>query len=113
MSAAAWPDYLEPFDGFCRIRIEGVEFEVPRGNTVLRVLQHLEQTSAGFELVYKDFCWNADCHNCKFAYTHGGEVREALGCRHLVTEGLDIVRLPRSVFRGSALAPTPAPESAV
>ncbi len=105
MPADAGPDYLdylEPFDGLCRIHVECADFEVPVNNTVLRVLQHLELTTGAFELLYKDFCWNADCHNCMFAYAVEGEVREALGCQHRVSQDLCIVRLPRSVFRGNA-----------
>lgn len=95
------PDYLEDYERTCRISIEGVEFDVPENNTVLRVLQYLEQEHGAFELTYKDFCWNNDCHNCKFRWLDSacGEAKEALGCITKVVAGLRILQLPSPVSR--------------
>lgn len=95
------PEYLEDYQRTCRIIIEGTEFEVPENNTFLRVLQYLEIEMGAFELSYKDFCWNNDCHNCKFRWFDPacGEGRESLGCLTKVHEGMRILQLPRPVAR--------------
>ncbi len=108
MSGAAKPDYLDTFERTFPIRILGAAFEVPDNNTVLRILQHLELERGAFELSYKDFCWNADCQNCKFRFLDpaSGQECDALACSTRAVEGMSVVRLPWPV---RSLSATPDP----
>ena len=86
---------LEPYEKEIRIRIGEKEFTVPENNTLLRVLQHLAS-----EISYSRFCWNGECHNCRFTYRSRGFERHALACRFKVTEGMEICHLPEGIDLG-------------
>jgi hypothetical protein len=72
------------------IRILGVEYEVPRRESLLRGFQTLNAIRA-----FTEFCWNGDCVNCKVDYlTKKGEKRVGvLSCRVMAEEGLEITRV--------------------
>ena len=50
------PDLFNPFDRLIKIEVNGVEFEVPENNTILRALQFL-----GVDFNYAKFCWKCEC----------------------------------------------------
>jgi predicted molibdopterin-dependent oxidoreductase YjgC len=96
--------YLRPYDRYESITIRGRSFEVPAGQKVLRLFQHL---SEAFELDVSRFCWNDDCHTCAFRFVDPqGRRRTALGCQKVAFDGMEILTVPGPirVREDSALA---------
>lgn len=80
-----------PFQKLVAITILGHAAEVPENNLVLRCFQFLAPDS----LPYGSFCWNEECQLCRIRYRSLGEgaERQALSCKLLVAEGMEITEL--------------------
>jgi hypothetical protein len=95
-------DLFEPYSRLIPIYIKGREYMVPENNTLLRVLQYLNE-----EVAYGNFCWNGDCRNCQITIRRdaGSQDVMALACLTKVVPGLHIIKLPPGVS-----VPSPAVE---
>jgi len=76
-----------------RIWIDGREFDVPAGATLLEAFQFLsvrEVTAAGF-------CWKAECCSCEVDIDAGGAVDTVLSCETRVRPGMRVVGMSPTV----------------
>jgi 2Fe-2S iron-sulfur cluster binding domain len=87
-------DLFEPYSRLIPIYIKNKEYMVPENNTLLRVLQYLNE-----EVAYGNFCWNGDCRNCQIVIRRSADSQDvtALACLTKVVPGLYIVKLPPGV----------------
>jgi hypothetical protein len=46
---------------------------------------------------YGDFCWNGECLNCQVWLQNGDKEKAVMACRHIVEEGLKIVRMAEGI----------------
>ena len=83
------PEIFEPYDRLVKIKLLGIEREVPENNSILRGLQFLDMES----ISYGDFCWNGECLNCQVWITTGDREKAVMACRTNVEEGMEIIRL--------------------
>jgi hypothetical protein len=90
-------EIFEPYERLVKIKLLGVEREVPENNSILRGLQFLDMES----ISYGDFCWNGECTNCQIWYHMKGQSeqndRPALSCRLECEEGMVITKLSRFI----------------
>ena len=82
-------EIFEPYERLVKIRILGLEREVPENNSLLRGLQFLDMES----ISYGDFCWNGECLNCQVWLKNGEKEKAVIACRTSVEEGMEIVRM--------------------
>ena len=82
-------DIFEPYDRLVKIKLLGVEREVPENNTILRGLQFLDMET----ISYGDFCWNGECINCQVWLRVGDKEKAVMACRTKVEDGMEIVRV--------------------
>ncbi len=82
-------EIFEPFDRLVKIKILGIEREVPENNSILRGLQYLDMDA----ISYGDFCWNGECINCQVWIKNGDKEKNVIACRTNVEDGMEIVRL--------------------
>lgn len=82
-------EIFEPYERLVKIRILGLEREVPENNSLLRGLQFLDMES----ISYGDFCWNGECLNCQVWLKNGEKEKAVIACRTNVEEGMEIVRM--------------------
>ena len=82
-------EIFEPYERLVKIRILGLEREVPENNSLLRGLQFLDMES----ISYGDFCWNGECLNCQVWIKNGEKEKAVIACRTNVEEGMEIVRM--------------------
>lgn len=87
-------DLYEPYSKLIPIYIKGKEYMVPENNTLLRVLQFLNE-----EVAYGNYCWNGDCRNCMIVIKRTADSQEvtAIACLTKVVPGLHITKLPLGV----------------
>ena len=83
------PEIFEPYERLIKIRVLGVEREVPENNSILRGLQFLDMET----ISYGDFCWNGECLNCQVWITTEDREKAVMACRTNVEEGMEIIRL--------------------
>jgi hypothetical protein len=76
------------YERLVEIKILGKSFQVPEKNTVLRCFQYLSPET----IPYGRFCWNQECQYCRIAakLPDDDQAREMLGCKFLVSGGLEI-----------------------
>ena len=79
------------FERLVEIKVLGKSLQVPEKNTVLRCFQYLSPET----IPYGRFCWNQECQYCRIVakLPDDDEAREMLGCKFLVSSGLEIVEL--------------------
>ena len=82
-------EIFEPYDRLVKIKLLGIEREVPENNSILRGLQFLDMES----ISYGDFCWNGECLNCQVWITTGDREKAVMACRTNVEEGMEIIRM--------------------
>jgi predicted molibdopterin-dependent oxidoreductase YjgC len=82
-------EIFEPYTRLVKIKILGVEREVPENNSILRGLQFLDMDA----ISYGDFCWNGECINCQVWIMNGEKEKGVIACRTNVEEGMEIVKL--------------------
>lgn len=93
MSETDWKSILEPYEKLVEIRIRGRAFRVPENNLFLRGMQYLEPE----RVPYGDFCWNAQCLNCRCLLERNGQERPVLCCQENVREGDALTELSPQV----------------
>ena len=86
-------DIFEPYEQLVKIKLLGVEREVPENNSILRGLQFLDMES----ISYGDFCWNGECLNCQAWIKMGDKEKAVIACRTNVQEGMEIVRISKEM----------------
>jgi hypothetical protein len=79
------------FERLVEIKVLGKSFQVPEKNTVLRCFQYLSPET----IPYGRFCWNQECQYCRIVakLPDDDQAREMLGCKFLVSSGLEIEEL--------------------
>ncbi len=78
---------FRPYQKLVSIRIRGKQFHVPENNFLLRAFQFL----CPEPISYGRYCWNEDCQYCRVAIIRsGGQRQQALSCKLLVEEGLEV-----------------------
>jgi hypothetical protein len=84
-----------PFDELVAIRILGKEFQVPKGNMLLRAMQYL----APENVAMGRFCWNEECQYCRVSYKllPHSQPRPALSCKLMVEPGMDVVEVATEI----------------
>jgi NADH dehydrogenase/NADH:ubiquinone oxidoreductase subunit G len=86
-------EIFEPYERLVKIKLLGVEREVPENNSILRGLQFLDMES----ISYGDFCWNGECLNCQAWIKIGDKEKAVIACRTNVQEGMEIVRISKEM----------------
>lgn len=89
MSETDWSSILEPYERLIPVAVMGKAFRVPENNLYLRCFQFL----APERVPYGDFCWNAQCFNCRMTLRRAGAERPALACQTVAEEGDEIVEI--------------------
>jgi hypothetical protein len=89
-------EIFEPYKRLVKIKLLGVEREVPENNSILRGLQFLDMDA----ISYGDFCWNGECINCQVWIKNGEKEKAVIACRTNVEEGMEIVRLSEGIEIG-------------
>jgi len=94
------PSIYRPYSRLVRVRIQGVWFEVPENNILLRCFQYLAPG-----VPYGPFCWNGDCENDRIRYREagGGAAKSGLACQILVKDGMELDEISPDLAR--VLAP--------
>lgn len=84
-------DLFRHFERLVEIKVLGKSFQVPEKNTVLRCFQYLSPET----IPYGRFCWNQECQYCRIVakLPDDDQAREMLGCKFLVSSGLEIEEL--------------------
>ncbi len=82
-------EMFEPFERLVKVKLLGMEREVPENNSILRGLQYLDMDA----ISYGDFCWNGECINCQVWIKNGDKEKAVIACRTDVEDGMEIVRL--------------------
>lgn len=82
---------FRPYRRLVKIRICGLEFDVPEGNTLLRCFQFLSPENVALGR----FCWNQDCQYCRISYDLGEDSTQhsAISCKLIVEEGMRVVEI--------------------
>lgn len=83
---------FRPYERLVRIKVMGKTFDVPEKNMLLRCFQYLSPET----IPYGRFCWNQECQTCRVAFRVPGiqdEARQALSCKVIVHEGMEITEL--------------------
>jgi predicted molibdopterin-dependent oxidoreductase YjgC len=84
-----------PYDELITIKILGTEFQVPKGNILLRAMQYLSPENVAMGR----FCWNEECQYCRVSYkaTMESAPRQALSCKLMVEPGMDVVEVATEI----------------
>ncbi len=106
MAETRWEEILEPWSRLVTVRVLGRPFQVPENNLLLRGFQYL----APERVPYGDFCWNAQCFNCRCLLRRGGAETSVLACQTVAREGDELLEVSpevEQVLRDVLRAPTP------
>lgn len=78
-----------PYDELITIKILGKQFQVPKGNMLLRAMQYL----APENIAMGRFCWNEECQYCRVSFKASPDSppRQALSCKLMVEPGMEVV----------------------
>src|SRR5215510_9332800 len=84
-----------PYDELIKIKILGKEFQVPKGNMLLRAMQYLSPENVAMGR----FCWNEECQYCRVSYkaTSDSTPRLALSCKLMVEPGMEVVEVATEI----------------
>ena len=84
-----------PFDELVTIKILGKEFQVPKGNMLLRAMQYLSPENVAMGR----FCWNEECQYCRVSYkaTPDSAPRQALSCKLMVEPAMEVVEVAAEI----------------
>ncbi len=82
---------FRPYEKLVGIKIRGKQFSVPENNMLLRAFQFLCPDT----ISYGRYCWNEECQYCRVSVTRAGgeKVQQALSCKLMVEEGMEINEL--------------------
>ncbi|MBI3895230.1 MAG: hypothetical protein HY313_04810 [Acidobacteria bacterium] len=86
-----------PYQKLVQITILGKPFSVPENNLLLRCFQFLCPDT----IPYGRYCWNEECQYCRVSVTKpdGKKVPQALSCKLMVEEGLQVHELAEELQR--------------
>jgi len=84
-----------PYDELITIKILGKEFQVPKGNMLLRAMQYLSPENVAMGR----FCWNEECQYCRVSYkaTSDSAPRQALSCKLMVEPGMEVLEVATEI----------------
>ena len=84
-----------PYDELITIKILGKEFQVPKGNMLLRAMQYL----APENVAMGRFCWNEECQYCRVSFkaSPDGPARQALSCKLMVEPEMEVVEVATEI----------------
>jgi len=84
-----------PYDELITIKILGKEFQVPKGNMLLRAMQYLSPENVAMGR----FCWNEECQYCRVNFDLGPDSpnRVALSCKLMVKDGMRITEAAQEI----------------
>ena len=99
---------FRPYEKLVEITIRGKKFSVPENNLLLRAFQFLCPDT----IPYGRYCWNEECQYCRVSVRRaGGErVHQALSCKLMVEEGMDVHELSAELIWNLRGLFAPAPE---
>ena len=82
---------FRPYQKLISITVRGKQFSVPENQILLRAFQYLCPDT----IPYGRYCWNEECQYCRVSVVRpGGErISQALSCKLLAEEGLEVVEL--------------------
>jgi len=76
------------------LEIEGVSYEIPMGQPLLRGLQYLQLKGLDIEVTRGPFCWNGECRNCVCDFETDHRVKkEQRVCRYRVKGPVEMLKL--------------------
>ncbi len=90
-----WDDILEPWRNLVEINVPGRTLLVPENNLFLRCFQYAEPQ----RIPYGDFCWNAQCGNCRCVLKRDGQEQEILCCQKKALQGDEVTDLSDELAR--------------
>ena len=107
------PDRLEiplfrPYKKLIAVTIRGKKFQIPENQIMLRAFQYLCPDT----IPYGRYCWNEDCQYCRVSVKRPGakKVTQALSCKLMVEEGMEILELADELTRNLRQLFVPASE---
>ena len=96
------PERLEiplfrPYKKLIEITIQGKKVQIPENQILLRAFQYLCPET----IPYGRYCWNEECQYCRVSVKRAGsqKVTQALSCKLMVEEGLEIHELAEELTR--------------
>ena len=96
------PERLEiplfrPYKKLIEITIQGKKFQIPENQILLRAFQYLCPDT----IPYGRYCWNEECQYCRVSVKQPGakKVTQALSCKLMAEEGLEILELADELTR--------------
>lgn len=101
---------FRPYKKLVEITIRGKKFSVPENNLLLRAFQFLCPDT----IPYGRYCWNEECQYCRVSVRRAGgeKVLQALSCKLIVEEGMDIHELSAELIWNLRRLFSPASEEA-
>ena len=89
-------EIFEHDEELMRVCFLGREMEMPAHNSILRGLQFAVPRTAA---LYRQFCWNGTCNNCRIMLRNGGKESPALACRTDACDGMDVTSASSAIQR--------------
>ena len=96
------PERLEiplfrPYKKLIEITIQGKKVQIPENQMLLRAFQYLCPDT----IPYGRYCWNEECQYCRVSVKRPGsqKVTQALSCKLMVEEGMEIHELAEELTR--------------
>ena len=96
------PERLEiplfrPYKKLIEITIQGKKVQIPENQILLRAFQYLCPDT----IPYGRYCWNEECQYCRVSVKRPGsqKVTQALSCKLMVEEGMEIHELAEELTR--------------
>jgi hypothetical protein len=98
-----------PYKRLVEITVRGRKFSVPENNLLLRAFQFLCPET----ISYGRYCWNEECQYCRVsvARASGARVHQALSCKMMVEEGMEVYELSTELTWNLLRLFQPAPEA--
>ena len=107
------PERLEiplfrPYEKLIEVTIRGKKFQIPENQILLRAFQYLCPDT----IPYGRYCWNEECQYCRVSVKRPGgkKVTQALSCKLMVEEGMEILELADELTRNLRPLFVPASE---
>ena len=99
---------FRPYKKLVEIKIRGRKFSVPENNILLRAFQFLCPDT----IPYGRYCWNEECQYCRVSLRRasGERVKQALACKLMVEEGMDVQELSAELMYNLRALLAPVPE---
>lgn len=87
-----------PYEKLIEITVRGKKFQIPENQLLLRAFQYLCPDT----IPYGRYCWNEECQYCRVVIRKPGaeNTTQALSCKLLAEEGLDVQELADELVWG-------------